>query len=226
MGALGSILISILVGIMYGIALLIYFNLEEIKKQENYKNKLKAMIKMDKKSKWLTLAAVMSGVLFFILEYFAYGKDMINSLRWQTAAMMMLPIGCIDMREQIIPNATLIIGLIFAVPLLLIQTIMYPDMAWSSAGSAIIGAVVAGGIFFIGALAVKNGVGAGDIKMNFVLGLMVGFVGIFNILLYSMLISAITGIVLIIVKKKKSKDVLPLAPFTLLGVVLAIVLGV
>lgn len=220
------LIVSIILSLLFTISLFAYINMEKIKKQENFKAKLDAIFSNDKKDLVLVLLSITLGIIFFCIGYFTYKKTLIVSLRWQVALMMMIPIAYIDFKEKIIPNKILIIGITFTVSLLLIQGMLRPNDLLSLSTSAIGGALVASGIFFISSIFVKNGVGAGDIKMHFVLGLLVGFVGIFNILLYSMIISAVTGIALMVLKKKNSKDFLPLAPFTLLGVILAIVLGV
>jgi len=221
-----ALLISILFAALVGICLIIYFNLEPIKQQGTFKQKLQIIFTLDRKKTLFLIIPMILGILSFCLEYFLYEKDIIICFRWQLALMMMMPIGYIDFKEKIIPNKLLIIELLFTFPLLIVQIILKPDMAFPVITSSIAGGVVAGGIFLSTSLFVKNGIGAGDTKMYFVLGLLVGFVAIFNILLYSMVIGAVTGIVLIIIKKKNSKDSLALAPFTLVGVILAMLFGV
>ncbi|NLI63648.1 MAG: prepilin peptidase [Bacteroidales bacterium] len=226
MKVLAPVLISILLSLSFSIALLIYFNFDEIKKENQLLNKGKKIFNFKGRIKWTIIIVFISGIIFFLIAHLLYDKNIINALKWQLSIMIMIPIGDIDHKEQIIPNKLLLIGLIFTLPLLIIEIIVTEVVILSVILSSLLGAIVAGGIFFISSLIVKNGVGAGDIKMYFTLGLLVGFVGIFNVLLYSMVLSAIFGIVLIVSKKKKSKDSLPLAPFTLFGVILAILLGV
>lgn len=69
------------------------------------------------------------------------------------------------------------------------------------------------------------GMGGGDIKFSAVLGLMVGFPGIFLTIWISAVGGGIIAIVLILAKKKGRKDVIPFGPFLALGAAVALVFG-
>lgn len=221
-----AVSVSVLFAVLVGIVLLIYFKSENINQQLYLKGKLQTIFKLDTKTILVIIFPIIFGIISFCIEYFVYKKNIILCFRWQLTIMMMFPIGYIDLKEKIIPNKLLIIALAFTLPLLILQGTFFPDMIFTILRSSIAGALLGGGIFFSTSLIVKNGIGAGDTKMYLVLGLMVGFVAIFNILLYSMIIGAVAGIVLMILKKKNSKDSLALAPFTLVGVILAVLIGV
>lgn len=153
-------------------------------------------------------------------------QDVYWTYKWQIAAFIMVPIAYIDFKQRIIPNKLLLLMLLAAFIIYVAQGLSDPSYLKMYVLNAGVGALLGGGVFFVASLISRNGVGAGDIKLYFVLGLLLSFRGIFNVLLYSTVISFVFAIVFLIMKKKKVKDELPLAPFTLLGVILSIVLGV
>ncbi len=71
-----------------------------------------------------------------------------------------------------------------------------------------------------------KGMGFGDVKLSFLLGLILGFPKIILALYLAFLTGAIIGIILIIWRKKRSiKDTIPFGPFLILGTILALFYG-
>ena len=69
---------------------------------------------------------------------------------------------------------------------------------------------------------VKNGLGMGDVKLLILIGLLEGMDGAISSLFISMLIIFTVSIVLIIAKKKSKTDMLPFAPYILIGTIISI----
>jgi len=67
--------------------------------------------------------------------------------------------------------------------------------------------------------------GVGDIKLAFLIGLLLGWPNTLLALFLAFLIGAIIGLGLIILKKKTIKSELPFGPFLILGIYLALFLG-
>ena len=63
----------------------------------------------------------------------------------------------------------------------------------------------------------RNGMGMGDVKLMAVAGICLGINKILGLIFWSLVVSVITGIILMIAKKKTIKSSLPLAPFFLIG---------
>lgn len=97
--------------------------------------------------------------------------------------------------------------------------------------SAIIGAVLAGG--FLGALVYfskEKWMGAGDIKIGIIMGLLVGYPNVLVALFGSFVFGSIAGIAIILLKnksidRKSLKMALPFAPFLILGILFALLYG-
>lgn len=71
-----------------------------------------------------------------------------------------------------------------------------------------------------------KGMGFGDVKLSFLLGLVLGFPKIILALYLAFLTGAVIGIILILWKKKKTiKDTIPFGPFLILGALVSLFLG-
>ena len=88
--------------------------------------------------------------------------------------------------------------------------------------SAALGFVVAGGVFLLVYVVSRKGLGGGDVKFMAVAGLYLGFYGVIPAMLYGTILAALTGIVLLIMKKIGRKDTMPLAPFLYVGILITI----
>ena len=71
--------------------------------------------------------------------------------------------------------------------------------------------------FLICGLISKGGIGGGDMKLFAVIGLYFGLVGLLQIMIYSLLLSAVVSIFLLAVRKAKMKSTMPMAPFIIIG---------
>ena len=97
--------------------------------------------------------------------------------------------------------------------------------------SSIIGAILAGG--FLGALVYfskEKWMGAGDIKIGIIMGLLAGYPNVLVALFSAFVFGSIAGIIIILLQKKtidrKSlKMALPFAPFLILGILFALTYG-
>lgn len=139
-------------------------------------------------------------------------------IKWSTLFWGCYILGWIDYKERIIPNK-IILGLgitriIFLVYELIVnfelwrRVILYP----------VLGALIGASIIGLALLLSGKGVGMGDVKLFLVIGAYVGSTEIFAVMTCSFLASATVGIVLLILKKVKLKDSVPMAPFAFAGV--------
>jgi Flp pilus assembly protein protease CpaA len=71
----------------------------------------------------------------------------------------------------------------------------------------------------------RKGIGAGDVKMFAAIGYFTGGFAVIDILVYSTLFCCVCGIVLIVFRKCKARDCLPMAPFAYAGTMLYLIAG-
>ncbi|GAA5416239.1 type 4 prepilin-like proteins leader peptide-processing enzyme [Paraliobacillus ryukyuensis] len=111
-----------------------------------------------------------------------------------------------DIRYMIIPNKILL----FFLPLfILLRAINPPHPWWSPLAGALIGFVVV----FVIILVSKGGMGAGDMKLLAVLGIVLGYKGILLTFFLATLLGAIITLILLLLKKVQRKTPVPFGPF-------------
>jgi leader peptidase (prepilin peptidase) / N-methyltransferase len=121
-----------------------------------------------------------------------------------------------DIERRIIPNRIVVPA---SVALLAAQTVLHPSVEWIAAG------VGAGLFFLLAALAYPGGMGMGDVKLAFLMGVVLGrtvpvalLAGMFSALVPSAALLARHG-------SAARKMAIPFGPFLALGAVLALFAG-
>lgn len=150
---------------------------------------------------------------------------------WELPAFLvffaaLLALSVIDLDHYILPNRILLPTTVAAVPLLGLAAAGEGD--WEAFLRGLGGGLVAFGGLFVIALISPRGMGMGDVKLSFVLGLHLGWLGwgeVFLGLFLSFLLGALIGVALIGLKVKSRKDVIPFGPFLALGTVLTVLWG-
>lgn len=125
-----------------------------------------------------------------------------------------------DIREKKVPNGLVAIMLGAWVLVILPQLFLRTESTLALLLSGVIGFVLGGTVFFVVYLVSRKGLGGGDVKLMAVSGLYLGFNGVLPAMLYGSVLAALTGIVLILMKKVGPKDAIPLIPFLYVGMLL------
>ena len=131
----------------------------------------------------------------------------------------------LDLESRRIPNG-LNLAMLFAwlttiTPKLLFDTDRAVALLWESA----LGAAIGGGLFLLVYVISRKGLGGGDVKFIAAAGLYLGLGGVIPAMLYGTILAALTGVVLILLKKIGRKDSIPLAPFLYIGILLTVFLS-
>lgn len=118
-----------------------------------------------------------------------------------------------DIAYMLIPDKVLLpIG-----ALLLVLRLFIPlDPWWDS----LVGAALGFGILMLVAIVSKGGMGGGDIKLFFVIGLVLGVSGTLLTLFFASLIGTVAGIVMLRIKNEGRKTPVPFGPSIALGAVI------
>lgn len=163
------------------------------------------------------------GITAFGVQY-NYFSDYIRAAKFTTLLLLLAPIAFMDLKSKKIPDKLILTGICvrilfyvfeFFISIRSLQDILITDFT---------GVLLGGGLFLLAALIAKNSIGMGDVKMFAMIGVFCGFTLTFSSILYSMLLSFIASVILLILRKKGRKDTLPLAPFAFIGTYLAIIL--
>jgi leader peptidase (prepilin peptidase)/N-methyltransferase len=150
---------------------------------------------------------------------------------WALPAFLALAAGLvalsvIDLEHFLLPNR-IVYPLAVAI-LVLLALAAVGDDAWAAFGRALLGGVVA--MLALGALHLVSprSMGFGDVKLAFVLGLVLGWLGWSELVLglfCGFLAGALVGLGLIVLRHRGRKDHLPFGPFLAFGTLVVLLWG-
>jgi leader peptidase (prepilin peptidase) / N-methyltransferase len=133
--------------------------------------------------------------------------------------LLLVPVTVIDIDFRIIPNKLMIGGTVVALAILAVTR---PD----AIPEHLIAGAAAGGFLLIAAVAYPSGMGMGDVKLAFVMGLFLGReVGV--AMLVALVAGSLVGVAIMARKgtKEGRKTALPFGPFLALGGVVGLLAG-
>lgn len=155
--------------------------------------------------------------LVFLLIYY---KSQTNheALKYCILFILLAAASIKDFNEKQIPNILIIVGLALGL------AVSALSFNFGNFLDSIIAFIIVGIILLLISLATKGGVGMGDVKLVAVCCLFTGLSRIISVMFYSLLLTAIAGVIIIIVKKANLKTKIPFAPFLAMGFVLSLLL--
>ena len=184
----------------------------------------KEFFKQDKALKRLNYPLIISMALIYVVILyvcqiqFDFVKDL-KLIKYLILAPMLVSAFVIDYKHQIIPNRLNLsmfeIGLVF--------TFLYGAFVdLQVAKDMLLGSLVGAGIFLIitligGAIAGKEAMGFGDVKLMGAMGLFFGMMNMIAIAVLSFLIGAMISVFLLVTKKKKTSEYIPFGPFIVIA---------
>jgi leader peptidase (prepilin peptidase)/N-methyltransferase len=133
--------------------------------------------------------------------------------------VLLVPVTVIDIDFRIIPNKLMAVGTVAALGILLLT-------APEDIPEHLIAALAAGGFLLVAALVYPGGMGMGDVKLAFVMGLFLGRdVGV--AMLVALVAGSVAGAVVMASKGVKAgrKTALPFGPFLALGGLVGLLAG-
>lgn len=143
-------------------------------------------------------------------------------LIWLILGACFLAIFVADLKYQIIPDTAVIFGITISLFKHLVDY-RYTGMIdfsvfWSALGA---------GLFFLSLIFFTKGkgMGWGDVKLAVLMGLVLGFPRILAALSFAFLTGAITGVILILLGKKRLKSKIAFGPFLIIGTLFSLIYG-
>lgn len=200
-------------------------NWELIMAENGWEARLRCMFKPRKNLIASAILGVVAGIGLAVISYQVYDDTFLYTLKLLFVYIWLISIAYVDGKTQRIPNKWILYGLSAWVVFYLVEGLM--GFGWLPLlGQAALGVLMGGGVFLISAVVSKGGMGMGDVKLYTVLGLMVGWQGVFNLILISLVGSVVYGLVMIASKKMDRKSLIPMGPFTYIAMIVAILLGI
>ena len=169
------------------------------------------------KISWIyPLMELMTGVLF-VFAYWQLGLSLEFAVALLFISLLVI-IVVSDIAYMLIPNKVLL----FFLPLIVIGRILSPLEPW---WDSVLGAVIGFGILYIIAIVSKGGMGGGDIKLFFLLGLVLGSVNTLLTLFVASVIGMIVGIVVLKARNQGRKTPVPFGPSIALAAIIVYFYG-
>lgn len=159
---------------------------------------------------------LMTGLLFaFSFIQLGLEVELITAILFVSMLMIIV---ITDISYMMIPNKLLL----FFLPFFVIMRIVVPLDPW---WSPILGAIIGFGIVFIVIIVSRGGMGAGDMKLFFLLGIVLGIPKVLLTFLLACFIGAFVGIALIILKVVERRQPIPFGPYIVLAAIITYFFG-
>ena len=136
----------------------------------------------------------------------------------------------VDYKLQIIPNRLTLTIFEFGLIFTFAETLLNTNLGINIFINNILGMLVGGGIFLLitligGALAGKEAMGFGDVKLMGALGLFFGWVNMIIISVMAFLFAAVVSIIILISRRKKINEYIPFGPFIVVASIIPMYLS-
>jgi len=188
------------------------------------------------------IVEILSGLIFVFVPHTLYPIPYTLSIIWIFIFLLFLLLSIIDFRHYIIPDSLNLSLGILGVILVVVKTLnpkpstlrpnfmgyysslfTFSNKVWLN---HLFGLVFAAFVFWLIIFLSKGkGMGWGDFKLACALGLIFGWPDILMVFILSFLLGGLSGIILIILKKKRLKEAVPFGPFLVLGAALTFFVG-
>ena len=138
----------------------------------------------------------------------------------------LVAISVIDLDLHIIPNRIVYPTIFLSVPLLAVAAAVDGD--FNQLGRALVGGSLAFLALFLVWVVYPAGMGFGDVRLAFVLGLFLGWLSLGHVLVgifCGFLLGAVIGVVLVVFRIRSRKDAIPFGPFLAAGAAVTVLVG-
>jgi leader peptidase (prepilin peptidase)/N-methyltransferase len=161
----------------------------------------------------------------FAATVFRFGDDAVIPA-YLVFFTSLVAVSAIDLDLHIIPNRIIYPTIFASIPLLAIAAALNDD--FESLENALIGGAAAFAALFVIHLVSPAGMGFGDVRLSFVLGLFLGWLSLSHVLIgifLGFLLGAFIGVALVATRIRSRKDAIPFGPFLAGGAALAVFAG-
>lgn len=151
----------------------------------------------------LPVVEALSALLFWY-AYRRTGLTLETLFAWALVSLTVM-VSAIDLGHRLIPNKLVIAGLVLALPLSI--------LAGRPITSTLLGGAAAFALLLVIGAVYPGAMGGGDIKLSLALGLFLGFPNSLVGLVFGFVAGGLVGLVLILSRMRKLKDMIPFGPF-------------
>lgn len=166
--------------------------------------------------------------LAFLVTYLTHPPagwlDVAVLVLWLYVIASLIVLAVYDLKWYILPDKVLLPLIAPAVVIAVIQAFQAGSYQ-VFLGPLYAGLLFGGGFYALAAVSKGKWMGGGDVKLAFVMGLLLGLKKTFLAMLIAFNSAAIVGLVLIAMKRKKRADRIPFGPFLIAGTIIAYLWG-
>ncbi|HEV2440261.1 MAG TPA: prepilin peptidase [bacterium] len=137
----------------------------------------------------------------------------VTALRYGVLAFALLVVFFTDLEHQIIPNAVTYPGIVTGIIL---------SAASGQLASSVTAAAAAGAVFLVLSIVSRGGMGGGDIKLAAMIGAFLGTPAVIVALFLAVALGAAAGLVLLALRLRSRKDMIPFGPAMAMGAIIAV----
>lgn len=130
-----------------------------------------------------------------------------------------------DLRYGLIPDRVILPATAIALPYSLFLISTRGGSASGGNNSLLAALLIAGSFFALYLFTQGRGLGLGDVKLGFFLGLTLGFPYAILAVWAAFVLGGMAAVVLLVLRRKKMKDEIPLGPFLVMGSVITMFFG-
>lgn len=151
-----------------------------------------------------------------------YGYFMLAA--WLVMLTLLIILAVYDARWMILPDKVMVPAIIIAAGLAASSAFLAHSLTRLT--GPLLAALLAGGFFLFLAVATRGrGMGGGDVKLAFLMGLILGIKATAIALVVAFNVAAVVGVILILTHRKKRRDYLPFGPYLIGATILAFLYG-
>ena len=158
----------------------------------------------------------------WLLSYLLFKNDYALVVLSAVLCSVLLVVCFIDLDTMEIPNALVLVLLGLGLIRFILSFFGYCSLVW---WEYLVGAACVSLPFFVIALVTGGGIGGGDIKLCFAVGLFLGWKQTLLGVLFGVIVAAIASLILILKYGRGKKSMIPLAPALTLGFVISLFAG-
>jgi prepilin signal peptidase PulO-like enzyme (type II secretory pathway) len=160
--------------------------------------------------------------------FFRFGVNP-RSIAAALLLVVLVQVFVFDARHRLILNKVIYPSIALALLTSPVNPLLQGDDGLGKLDSALLGAALGGGIFFVFVIISRGGVGLGDAKLTFLLGATLGFLPIptspiIRALIYGIIVGGGAAAFLLISRVRGMRDFIPYGPFLCLGGAAAVLL--
>lgn len=176
--------------------------------------------------KWLSIFLSTTAATVAIVAVQLLDMQIVFVLKILVSLIVLQSAAIVDLKTHTIPNILSIILIVSRFIFLPFEYIYQKGVFKTLIISSLIGAIVTFIVLYVIHKVTKGGFGMGDVKLLSSLGLMVGISSTLTTILFGMIVAAVVGILMILLKRKTRKDTIPFGPFIFVGFIISVTLGV